>query len=87
MRPYKEHILKACERLKDLPIEMVAPSHGPVLRKDPREYLAYYEERASASRRVTEKKVVIVYVSAYGNTEAMARKVADGVAAGGSRRC
>jgi len=47
------------------------------------EYLAWYEERASASKRVTEKKVVIVYVSAYGNTEAMARKVADGVAAGG----
>ena len=83
MRPYKEHILKACEKLKDVPFRMIAPSHGPVLRKDPREYLAYYEERASASRRVTEKKVVIVYVSAYGNTAAMARKVADGVAAGG----
>src|SRR5512140_3954526 len=83
MRPYKEHILKACEKLKDVPFGMIAPSHGPVLRKDPREYLAYYEERASAAGRVTEKKVVIVYVSAYGNTEAMARKVADGVAAGG----
>jgi flavorubredoxin len=83
MRPYKEHILKACGRLKDLPLKMIAPSHGPVLRKDPREYVEWYEERASASKRVTEKKVVIVYVSAYGNTEAMARKVADGVAEGG----
>jgi len=36
MRPYKEHILKACERLKDVPFRMIAPSHGPVLRKDPR---------------------------------------------------
>ena len=83
MRPYKEHILRACERVRDLPLEMIAPSHGPVLRKDPREYAAWYEERASASKRVTEKKVAIVYVSAYGNTEAMARKVAEGVAAGG----
>ncbi|HSE14713.1 MAG TPA: FprA family A-type flavoprotein [Candidatus Deferrimicrobium sp.] len=83
MRPYKEHILKACARVKDLPLALIAPSHGPVLRKDPLEYVEWYEERASASKRVTEKKVVIVYVSAYGNTEAMARKVADGVAAGG----
>ncbi|MDH3383010.1 MAG: FprA family A-type flavoprotein [Deltaproteobacteria bacterium] len=35
MRPYKEHVLKACEKIKDLPIAMIAPSHGPILRKDP----------------------------------------------------
>ena len=49
MRPYKEHILKACGRIKDLPLRMIAPSHGPVLRKNPREYAEWYEERASAS--------------------------------------
>jgi flavorubredoxin len=83
MRPYKEHILKACERLKGLPIGMIAPSHGPILREDPQRYLAWYEERASVLSRVTEKKVAIVYVSAYGNTAAMAAKVAEGVRAGG----
>jgi len=84
MRPYKEHILKACGKLKDLPFAMIAPSHGPILRKDPRKYLAWYEERASASSRVAEKKVAVIYVSAYGNTAAMARKVAEGVAAAGA---
>ncbi len=83
MRPYKEHILKACDRLKDVPFSMIAPSHGPVLRKDPEKYLAWYRERASVADRVKERKVVIVYASAYGNTAAMARKVAEGVAAGG----
>lgn len=83
MRPYKEHVLKACERLKDVPFRMIAPSHGPILRKDPGKYLAWYEERAAASSRVKEKKVVIIYVSAYGNTAAMARKVAEGVAEAG----
>jgi len=83
MRPYKEHILKACGKVKNLPLEMIAPSHGPVLRKEPLTYLAWYEERASVSSRVKEKKVVIVYASAYGNTAAMARKVAEGVTAGG----
>ncbi len=83
MRPYKEHILNACERLKDLPISIIAPSHGPVLRKNPLDYVAWYKERADLKARVKEKKVPIVYVSAYGNTAAMAKKVAEGVAAGG----
>jgi len=83
MRPYKEPILKACERLKDLPISIIAPSHGPVLRKNPLEYVAWYKERADIMARVKERKVPIVYVSAYGNTAMMAKKVAEGVAAGG----
>ena len=47
MRPYKEHVLKACEKLKGLPIAMIAPSHGPILRKDPQSYISWYEDRAS----------------------------------------
>jgi flavorubredoxin len=83
MRPYKEHVLKACERLSSCPVAMIAPSHGPILRKDPQSYIAWYEERASILSRVREKTVAIVYASAYGNTAAMAGKVAEGVRAGG----
>ncbi|HJX15312.1 MAG TPA: FprA family A-type flavoprotein [Candidatus Deferrimicrobiaceae bacterium] len=83
MRPYKEHVLHACEKIKDLPIAMIAPSHGPILRRDPRSYIAWYEERASVLSRVTEKKVTVVYASAYGNTAAMAGKVAEGVRSAG----
>jgi flavorubredoxin len=83
MRPYKEHVLSACGRIGNLPIAMIAPSHGPILRKDPGSYIAWYEERASVLSRVTEKKVAVVYASAYGNTAAMAAKVAEGVKAGG----
>ncbi len=83
MRPYKEHVLKACEKIRNLPIAMVAPSHGPILRKDPGSYISWYEERASVLSRVTEKKVTIVYASAYGNTANMAAKVAEGVRSAG----
>src|SRR4030067_866730 len=85
MRPYKEHVLKACEKIKGLPIAMIAPSHGPILRKDPRSYIAWYEERASVLSRVTEKKVTVVYASAYGNTAAMAARVAQGVRSAGGK--
>lgn len=84
MRPYKEHVLKACRRLKDLPIAMIAPSHGPILRKDPRSYIEWYEERASILSRVVETKVSIIYASAYGYTAAMAEKVAEGIRMGGA---
>ncbi|WP_005037208.1 FprA family A-type flavoprotein [Holophaga foetida] len=83
MRPYKEHILKAAVRVRELDPVMIAPSHGPILRKDPLSYLAYYEERASILNRTQEFRVPVVYVSAYGNTEAMARKVAQGLTEGG----
>ncbi len=83
MRPYREHILKAVERVRQLPLKMVAPSHGPILRKNPEKELARYEERASVLSRVTERKVPVVYASSYGNTAAMAVKVAEGLKAGG----
>jgi len=86
-RPFKEPVLQACERIKDLPIAMVAPSHGPVLRKSWREVMNIWRDRAAVplEKRKTEKKVAIIYVSAYGNTTMMAKKVAEGVAAAGCK--
>jgi len=84
-RPFKEQVLQGCERIKDLPIAMVAPSHGPVLRKTWRDAWAFYRDRAAQplEKRKNERQVAIIYVSAYGNTTMMAKKVAEGVAAAG----
>ena len=84
MRPYKDHILKACARVRECNPAMIAPSHGPILRKDPLSYVDWYEARAAAGSRTAAKKVAVVYASAYGNTAAMAAKVAEGLSAGGA---
>jgi len=84
MRPYKEHILKACARARECAPAMIAPSHGPILRKDPLSYLDWYEQRAAAGSKVGKNKVAVVYASAYGNTAKMASKVAEGLKAGGA---
>ncbi|MGE5663864.1 MAG: FprA family A-type flavoprotein [Deltaproteobacteria bacterium] len=84
MRPYKEHILKACARVRECGPAMIAPSHGPILRRDPMAYLDWYEQRAATGSKVAAKKVAIVYASAYGNTAAMAARVAEGLSAGGA---
>lgn len=84
MRPYKDYILKAVQRVRELAPVLIAPSHGPILRKDPLSYLDYYQERASILSRTEALRVPVIYVSAYGNTEAMARKVAEGLTEGGA---
>jgi flavorubredoxin len=85
MRPYKEHILKAYDKIKGKKIEIIAPSHGPVLREAPWDYVEWYRERASIMERKGDKKrVVVVYASAHGNTAAMAKKVAEGAQRAGA---
>jgi len=79
MRPYKDYILKAYDKIKDMKIDIIAPSHGPVLREDVWSYVNWYREKASILERKGDKKrVAIIYASAYGNTAAMAKKVAEG---------
>jgi flavorubredoxin len=85
MRPYKEHILKAYEKIKTKKIEIIAPSHGPVLREGPWDYVEWYHERASIlDRKGDEKRVAVIYASAHGNTAAMAKKVAEGAKKAGA---
>jgi flavorubredoxin len=83
MRPWREHILEGCRKLEGVPLSIVAPSHGPILRKDPQAQLSRYRERASMASRVEGKRVPVVYATSYGNTAAMAEKVVEGLKAGG----
>lgn len=66
-------VLKAIEKVSGLRIAVIAPTHGPVWRKNPGLIVADY---ARWSRHETEPGAVIVYGSMYGNTEAMAEVTA-----------
>ncbi len=78
MRPFAEKIYEGVQRVRELDLEMICPSHGPILRKDPRATIAQYEQWADAHRQV-RNQVAILYASAYGNTRRMAEAIADGV--------
>jgi len=75
MRPFKEKMLEAVDKIKDLDIEIIAPSHGPILRTDPWKYVTQYVEWSTPSPAEV-KKVLIFYASAHGNTKMMANEVA-----------
>lgn len=82
MRPFKRFVLEAMDKIEPLEPTLIAPSHGPILRHHPMEYVRSYRS-LSASRLPNEvegkeKSLLIFYMSAYGATADMARSVYEG---------
>ena len=59
-----------------IPIEMIAPSHGIIWRKDPSKIINAYLNWSSGTAK---QKVVIVFDTMWGSTDKMARAIADGI--------
>jgi len=80
--PLSSLILRKIEEVTkmNIPIKMIAPSHGIIWRKDPAKIINSY---LSWAGNETKKKAVIVYESMWGATEKMARKMAEGIADAG----
>lgn len=76
--PLSPLVLKKIEDVQktNLPIKMIAPSHGIIWRKDPMKIIKAY---LSWAKNETKSKVVIVYETMWGATDKMARKIAEGV--------
>ncbi len=67
--------LLASVRTLDLAIDMIAPDHGLMWRKDPPAIIEAYDRW---SRQVARRKVVIVYDTMWHSTEKMAKAIAEG---------
>ncbi|UCH36224.1 MAG: FprA family A-type flavoprotein, partial [Armatimonadota bacterium] len=65
----------------NLPIDVIAPSHGPIWRKNIAEMLGYYASWAQGQRR---NRAVVAYDTMWGSTDLMARAVGDGLATAGT---
>ncbi len=81
LKPYSKFMLKAINKIKDLPIEMICPGHGPILRSTWKEKVDHTEHLASTYMEETAKdsRALVAYVSAYGYTKQMAVLVATGL--------
>ena len=73
MMPFRAPIRKNLEKIKDLKIEMIAPSHGPV-HGDPEFILGAYREWVSDE---VKNEVIIPYVSMHGSTKRMVDHFVD----------
>ncbi|MEM1586158.1 MAG: FprA family A-type flavoprotein [Candidatus Bathyarchaeia archaeon] len=73
MMPYRTMAQKALDKISNLNIKMIAPSHGPIHRR-PEMILNAYRWWAAGE---TKRKVTIAYVSMWGSTEAMVSQMAE----------
>jgi flavorubredoxin len=80
---YSKMVQKALSKIKDLDIGVIAPTHGPIYRKNPQYITDLYDKW---SRHETEEGVVIAYGSMYGNTQIMAEAVARSLAENGIKK-
>lgn len=80
LKPFSNYMLEAIDKIKDLDIDIIAPGHGPILRRDWRKYVEWSKEISSETEiNCKDLRVFIAYVSAYGNTKHMAEKIAEGI--------
>jgi len=76
--PLSSLVIKKIEEVVKLniPIKMIAPSHGIIWRRDPMKIINAY---LSWAKNETKAKAVIVYETMWGATEKMARKISEGL--------
>ena len=79
MGPFKPHVLKAIEKIKDKNIEMILTGHGPILDENPWDIVSLYKEWATEENIFNKKTVIIPYVSAYGYTKSIAESIEKGI--------
>jgi len=79
MAPHRPYVRDMLEKIKKLDIDMIAPSHGYILRKDAAKFIQMYDEMSSLPAQEEPKKVTIVYSTMTGNTTKIAQKLAEGL--------
>ena len=82
MRPFKDYVIRALDLIEPLQPQLIAPTHGPILRDRPMRYLQRYRAMSQPSlttdKLPDEKTLLIFYISSYGNTRRMAEAIYAG---------
>ncbi|KAH0794509.1 MBL fold metallo-hydrolase [Histomonas meleagridis] len=77
--PFKEYVLKAYEKIKDLELKVVCQGHGPVLDTRIWEIINTYKDWSQLPVKGEKKKIVVVYASAYGYTTEVGEQIMAGI--------
>lgn len=76
-------VLKAIDKLEELDVKVIAPSHGIIWRKNPAEIIEEYRKLASYHNGPAEKEITLIWSSMYGNTEKLVQPIIEAVKAEG----
>lgn len=80
---FSKSVLAAIGKFADTPIEMVAPSHGLIWRKDPGRIIELYQRWSEYYRSPAEVGVTALFGTMYRNTEHALNAALEGIAAEG----
>jgi flavorubredoxin len=74
MHPHRKHVQYMINKIKDLDIQIIAPSHGFVLRSEINKYIALYDELSRNTS--TNKSAAIIYSTMTSNTKRLSQNIA-----------
>jgi len=80
---FSKSVLSAMGKFADVPIEVVAPAHGLIWRKDPGRILDLYRTWSEFYRQPAELGVTVLFGTMYRNTERALNATLDGIATQG----
>jgi flavorubredoxin len=80
LTPFSPLIVKKIQEVvaMKLPIDIIAPSHGIIWRKDPMKIVNAYLDWCTG--KVVKQKAVVVFDTMWGSTDKMARAIGEGIA-------
>lgn len=73
--PFKPYVLAGLEKIKDLKISTICPSHGPIIIEGINDRIKDYKEWSAATPK-TLKSLLIIYASVYGCTKKLVETAA-----------
>jgi flavorubredoxin len=76
---FSRPVLRAISKLEDVPVSVIAPSHGLIWRENPERIVELYQKWAGYASEPGDVGVTLIYGTMYGNTEEMMNAVAQGI--------
>lgn len=77
MHPHRPYVQDMIQKIKGLEIEMIAPSHGFILRSNVIDYIDAYDRMSQPSE--DSKKALILFSTMTGNTTRVAKYIGEGL--------
>jgi flavorubredoxin len=78
LHPHRPYVRDMLDKIKNLSIEMIAPSHGYILRSNVQGYIKYYDEMSTV-KKTNPKKALILVSSMTGRTTKIGDYLAQGL--------
>lgn len=79
MGPHRPFVRQMLEKIKNLEIKMIAPSHGFILRENVQKYIDLYDVMSQSASKRSIKRALILFSSMTGNTNKIAQNLSAGL--------